>query len=91
MSDETPIFSRKERLRIEALEKRLAHVLGDHPERSGDSAYPPGEAAALAWVLAVLQGRELPLEIRVERLEYGMRKLGSRVGRIEQDLEEEDE
>jgi hypothetical protein len=85
------MLTRKERQHVEALEARLSHLRGDHPERRGDPAYPPGEAYALAWALSVLRGIEEPLELRVERLQDALRKLTSRVGRIEHELEEEDD
>jgi hypothetical protein len=80
---------RKEREHLEVLERRLAHLHEDRPERHGDPAYPPGEANAIAWVLAVVRGIEEPVELRVERLEKTMRQLITRVGNIEHDLEDE--
>lgn len=86
-----PSFNRTERSHLEALEARLAHLRGGDPERRGDPAYPPGEAYAIAWALAVLRGIEEPMELRVERIELTLRRLNSRVGRIEHDLDDDPE
>lgn len=88
-----PSFNRTERLRIEALEARLAHLTegGDHSERRGNPAYPPGEAKAIVWALAVLRANDDPIELRINRLEGSLRRLNSRVGRIEHDLDEYEE
>jgi hypothetical protein len=81
---------RKEREHLDVLERRLAHLHDDRPERRGDPAYPPGEAMALAWVLAVVRGLDEPIALRVERLEKTMRQLVTKVGRIEHELEDDE-
>lgn len=86
-------FVRKEHEHLAVLEARLEHLRTGHghPERSGDPAYPAGEANAIAWALALIRGLEEPIEIRVERLEKQLRVLGSRLGNLERDLGEDDE
>lgn len=84
-------FNSKERARLAVLDRRLEHLQGDHPERRGDPAYPPGEAAALAWVLSVIRGTTETFDLRMERMAQQLRVLGGRVATIEQLLEEDEE
>lgn len=84
-------FNRAERNHIEALQKRLDHLVepGQFEERRNNPAYPPGEAKALAWVMAVLEGSETPLLVRLERIELNVKKAFQRIGAIERDLDAE--
>lgn len=81
-NDTAPKFSKRERDRLASLRVRLAHLEGDHPERSGDPAYPPGEAMALRWALDVIEGVEEPLEVRMTRIYQHYRVMNSELGRL---------
>lgn len=76
-------FTRKERAHLAVLHERLEHLKVNDPARSGNPEYRAGESNALAWALAVIEGMEEPVEIRVERLEVWRRHIESRLGRVE--------
>lgn len=85
----TERFGRQARLHMKTLQRRLDHLRVDQPSRRGDAAYPPGEASALAWVLSTLESAVDPIELRVERLDHALRKVQSRLGRVEHLLDDE--
>lgn len=84
-------FVRKERLHLKALHERLDYVTTENPVRKSEPGFVQGEAQALTWILAVVEGDIEPLAIRLERLEHKVRRIDSRLGRVEHDLVEEDE
>ena len=86
-----PEFVRKERDHLDVLKRRLDHLNVNVPERRGDPNYMPGEAGALSWALKVIEGTVEPVEVRMQRFEEGLRKISSRLGRVEHDLEVVDE
>ena len=92
----TSRFTRKEKEHIEALQRRLDYLRSqqarqDHAEGAG--GYIAGEVNALAWLLLLveLHGEVTPEEIRLERMFHQIRKLGGKVGRIEQELWPDDD
>lgn len=98
MSAHEERFNRRERGHISALQERLTHLRdGHHGERSGNPAYPPGEAVALAWALDLIAGLNEPIAERLTRIEDAQRRLFSRLGAVErwqreadQEIEEEE-
>jgi hypothetical protein len=88
-NDDEGFFTHKERHHLAALQKRLDHLRGGDPNRKGDPAYPPGEANALAWVMAVT--RENEALVRTERLERSFKKLAARLGKLEREWAEGDD
>lgn len=83
-------FTAKERGHLTALDRRLKHLQGDHPERRSDPAYPGGEAAALAWALSIIRETVQPTDIRLERVERAVRTAYSRIAILERLIEEEE-
>lgn len=88
---EAPKLNHKEREHLAVLQRRLDHLREEHPERSGDPAYPPGEANALAWVMGVLVGDDVDDEVRIDRLDRALQKVSARLGRVEKVLRDEAE
>lgn len=86
-----PMFNKRERDRLASLRARLDHLEGDHPERTGDPAYPPGESMALKWVLDVVEGIEEPMEVKLERLHQGYRVMNAELGRLTARVEQLEE
>jgi hypothetical protein len=78
--DLTLKFTGKEIERLTVLQRRLDY-LRDLPVP--EDGYAAAEAGALAWALHVLIGTVEPLEIRMNKLDAAMRKVHSRLGRLE--------
>jgi hypothetical protein len=85
MSDK---FNHQERDHLEVLHRRLEHIAHSTTDRVIGE---PGEANALAWALATLEGTVDPVELRQEKLERRLRKLETSMGRVQQWIKEVDE
>src|SRR5262245_8192801 len=91
----TEKFVRKEKEHLRVLQGRLDWLRSDrarqHPGGfTEENGFFQGEAYALAWALAVIEGTIEPLEVRVERWEKKMRVVEARLGRLEDQFEDDD-
>jgi hypothetical protein len=84
-------FIRKEREHLAALQGRMDYLRQERPQRREEPDYIPGELQALAWAVSVLTGLAEPIDLRVERVERTLKGLSAKVGRIEQELREEED